>query len=134
MKFQDNLEHITTDMLDGFFVGWPNPPKLEMFYHMLKESKYIWLAVEDNTVIGFVNAVSDGVLSAYIPLLEVLPNYQHKGTGSKLMDMMIQTLGDLYMIDLSCDPDKITFYESRGFRKADSMVIRNYENQNGHMV
>ncbi len=28
------------------------------------------------SVVGFVNALSDGRLSAYIPLLEVLPDYR----------------------------------------------------------
>ena len=33
-------------------------------------------------VVGFVTAISDGVLSAYIPLLEVLPEYQGAGSAA----------------------------------------------------
>ncbi len=31
----------------------------------------------NNKVVGFITAISDGVISAYIPLLEVLPKYQN---------------------------------------------------------
>ena len=41
------------------------------------------IAIDENTnqVVGFVTAISDGVLSAYIPFLEVLPEYKSIGIG-----------------------------------------------------
>jgi ribosomal protein S18 acetylase RimI-like enzyme len=38
--------------------------------------------------IGFETAISDGRLTAYIPLLEVLPTYRNRGVGSQLIKMM----------------------------------------------
>lgn len=131
MIYKKDLTDVTPDMLKGFFVGWPNPPSETRFYDMLVGSKYVWLAIEDDKVVGFVNAVSDGVLSAYIPLLEVLPAYQNQGIGTALMKKMIETLNHLYMIDLACDNDKVSYYESLGFHGFNCMGLRNYENQNG---
>ena len=73
--------------MKGFFVDWPNPPTPEQLFQILKNSYAIILAIdtEKNTVIGFVNALSDKVIYSYIPLLEVLPEYQKKGIGKELI-------------------------------------------------
>jgi len=32
-------------------------------------------------IVGFIHMISDGMLSAYISLFKVLPNYQDQGIG-----------------------------------------------------
>ena len=75
ITYTDSLEHITADKVSGFFVGWPNPPSPETHLKLLQNSSKLVLAIDETTgnVAGFITAISDGVLSAYIPLLEVLP-------------------------------------------------------------
>ena len=80
-------------------------------------------------VIGFISAISDGVSYAYIPHLEVLPEWQGKGIGSDLVRRMVRKLKDLYMIDLICDQQVQRFYERLGFEKAPGMIVRNFEQQ-----
>ena len=65
---------------------------------------------EHGRVVGFITAISDGVLSAFIPLLEVLPEYQGRGIGSELVKRMLRELEDFYMVDLVCDPELESFY------------------------
>ena len=89
------------------------------------------LALDEYKVVGFVNAISDGVLSAYIPLLEVLPEYQSKGIGGELVSKMKDELSHLSMIALLCDEGLIPYYKKQGMSKATGALIRNYENQNG---
>lgn len=100
---------------------------------MLEQSYAVELAIDEETgnVEGFIQAISDGVLSAYIPLLEVLPEYQRKGIGTDLIKRMFNRLGDLYMIDLLCDNELQEFYGKQGMQKASGMVIRHYQNQAG---
>ncbi|WP_373456303.1 GNAT family N-acetyltransferase [Paenibacillus taichungensis] len=134
ITFRESLEGIGIDQLSGiFFDGWPNPPSTPTFLKMLEQSYAVELAVDEATgnVVGFIQAISDGILSAYIPLLEVLPEYQGKGIGSDLIKRMFKRLGDLYMIDLLCDNELQEFYEKRGMQKASGMVIRHYHNQAG---
>lgn len=83
--YHNNLDNITEDSLNGFFDGWAHPQTPETLYKILNNSEYKILAMEDNVVVGFINAVTDKVLSAYIPLLEVLPAYKNKGIGSELI-------------------------------------------------
>ena len=86
---------------------------------------------KENRAAGFITAVSDGVLSAYIPLLEVLPEYQNQGIGRELVRRMLDELKDLYMVDLCCDEDLIPFYKRFGMVQGNSMLIRNYTRQSG---
>lgn len=134
ITFRESLEGIGIDQLSGaFFEGWPNPPSTPTFLKLLEQSYAVELAIDEETgnVVGFIQAISDGVLSAYIPLLEVLPEYQGKGIGTDLIKRMFNRLGDLYMIDLLCDNELQEFYEKQGMQKASGMVIRHYQNQAG---
>jgi ribosomal protein S18 acetylase RimI-like enzyme len=121
------------DQLDifGFFVGWPSPPNEDTLKKLLKNSQHIQLAIIDNKLIGFVNALSDLTLTAYIPLLEVLPEYKGQGIGTQLIKNIQADLNDFYMIDICCDEDVIPFYKKLGFTQGHSMSSRNYQMQNG---
>src|SRR2546430_6536822 len=90
--FFDSVSHISASELGVFFVGWENPPSPETLLRILQNSEHCVIAYDTNAkkVIGFINCISDGILSAYIPLLEVLPEYQHQGIGRKLMEQMLE--------------------------------------------
>ncbi|RHW38138.1 GNAT family N-acetyltransferase [Neobacillus notoginsengisoli] len=131
MKYSHTLDGITAEMLSGFFVGWPNPPSLETHLKLLQNSSHIVLAMDDVKVVGFITAISDGVLSAYIPFLEVLPEYQSKGIGNELVNKMLEQLRGIYMIDLCCDDNLVPYYEKFGMFKSNGMLFRNYDRQSG---
>ncbi len=86
---------------------------------------------DDDTVAGFITAISDGVLSAYIPLLEVRKEYRGGGVGTTLMCKMLDQISALYMVDLICDAEMQPFYEKIGLQPATGAVIRNYNAQAG---
>ncbi|MCZ8540487.1 GNAT family N-acetyltransferase [Psychrobacillus psychrodurans] len=133
MIYKNSTSDISTDMLEGFFVDWPNPPSPQTHLLLLNKSNKVIIAIDDNTnkVIGFITAISDGVLSAYIPFLEVLPEYKNKGIGKELVSQMLKELADIYMIDLCCDDDLVSYYDKLGMTKTNGMVLRNYKVQSG---
>lgn len=133
MIYKNSLDGITSDMLKGFFVDWPNPPSPETHLKLLKNSSKVVIALDEETnqVIGFITAISDGVLSAYIPLLEVLPAYKNQGMGKELVNRMLKELENIYMIDLCCDDDLVPYYEKFGMMKTNGMIFRNYKMQAG---
>ena len=100
---------------------------------ILKGSHTVVLAIDDDEsrVVGFVTVVSDGVLAAYIPLLEVLPEYRRRGIGGELVRRAMESLDGLYMVDLVCDPDMERFSSRFGMKPAHAMAIRRYERQSG---
>lgn len=133
LLYKNSLEGITPEMLEGFFVGWPTPPSPETHFKLLTNSSKIVLALSEDAdkVVGFITAISDGVLSAYIPFLEVLPEYKNRGIGKELVNRMMTELADIYMIDLCCDDDLVPYYEKLGMIKSNGMLLRNYEMQSG---
>ena len=53
-----SIAGIDADQLSGFFVGWPSPPDPETHLRILEGSFAVALALADERVIGFANAVT----------------------------------------------------------------------------
>lgn len=133
IEYRDSLNGIDPENLKGFFKDWPNPPCPEVHLKILANSAFVILAVDlkSSQVVGFISAVSDKILTAYIPLLEVLSDYQGRGIGKELATRMIGKLQSLYMVDVCCDDNVTKFYESIGFQPTNGMILRNYQAQSG---
>ena len=124
--YSSSLVGIDQADLAGFWVGWPRPPSPALHRRILRGSAVVVLAwdVAEGRVVGFITAVGDGVLAASIPLLEVLPAYQGRGIGTELVKRMSAELDCLYLVDLTCDPGLVPFYERLGLIHAEAMVSR----------
>ena len=129
IEYHADLNRIQAADLDGFFVGWPQPPSPQKLRAVLAGSTHFLVAVPagETRVVGFITAISDGVLAANIPLLEVHPDFQGHGIGSQLVTSMLNELRELYMVDLSCDPGVQPFYARLGMSPMTGMALRNYE-------
>ena len=134
MIYTDSAQDLTAERVQGFFVGWPNPPSPQTLIEVLKNSDRVVLAIDEGTanIVGFVTALTDGILSAYISLLEVLPLYQGRGIGQELVRRMLAKLNHLYAIDLQCDPELQPFYARLGMRPSHGMSLRHYDQQSGN--
>ena len=133
IEYINDVTGIGAVQIEGFFVGWPHPPTPEKHLQILRQSYRAILAIDKTSgnVVGFITAISDGVLAAYIPLLEVLPAYQSKGIGSELVGRMLKELEGFYMTDLICDPSLQSFYERFGMQPYFGMIRRNFDRQAG---
>ena len=133
MELHSDLQRIEAADLAGFFVGWPNPPSPGAHRRLLEGSGAFVVAVEPGTtrVVGYATALTDGILSAYISHLEVLPEFRGRGIGSNLVRALLERIGDLYMIDVVCDEDVQPFYERLGLQRWNAMIRRKYDAQGG---
>jgi ribosomal protein S18 acetylase RimI-like enzyme len=129
IRYTASLDGIDDADLDGFWVGWPHPPSPAAHRRILRGSEAVVLAWDDaaGRVVGFITAVGDGVLAASIPLLEVLIEYQGVGIGTELVRRMLEALEGRYMVDLTCDPELVAFYERLGLTHYDAMILRHPE-------
>ena len=126
IRYTDGLEGIEPAHLQGFWEGWPASPTPDRHLAALRGSEVVILAIDDEArrVVGFVTVVGDGALAAFIPFLEVLPGYRHRGLGRELVRRALERVGGRYSVDLVCDPDLVPFYEAMGFTRLTAMAIR----------
>ena len=125
--YSDSAEGVTEENLHGFFVDWAKAPTPALHFKSLKNSDHVILAKDSDTgnVVGFISAISDNAIAAYIPMLEVLPQHQNQGIGSELVTRMLAKLENLYMVDLICDEELVSYYERFGIsRRAAGLMIR----------
>ena len=125
IRYTKDVTEVDESLLDGFFVGWPCKPSSAQHLAVLKGSFRVVLAIDDSAsrVVGFVNMISDGVLTAFIPWLEVLPDYQGQGIGTVLMRRVLDCV-QMYSIDLVCDEPLLAYYRRLGMTPIPGAGIR----------
>jgi aralkylamine N-acetyltransferase len=97
-----------------------DPQKLETAF---QNSLLRVFAFHDTTLVGAGRAISDGVWRAAIYDVAVLPEYQGKEIGSKIIQHLIDA-AKVDVIMLYAVPSKEKYYERFGFRKmATAMAI-----------
>lgn len=104
-------------------VGWTNytnnPAMLEQAY---QNALLIMGAYDGDKLTGVIRAVGDGASIVFVQDIVVLPAYQRKGIGTKLLRAVMERYASVYQLALMTDnTDKtISFYKSLGFLKADA--------------
>lgn len=79
-------------------------------------SFFVVFAFDDEKMVGFGRAISDGVYQAAIYDVAVLPDYQGKGIGKLIVNAIVEN-GQGYNFILYASPGKEKFYEKLNFRK-----------------
>src|SRR5215475_8351561 len=125
VRYTEDVNDVDENMLEGFFVGWPRRPSRTQHLAVLRGSFRVVMAIEETTgrVAGFVNMISDGVLTAFIPWLEVLPEFQRQGIGTELMRRVLDC-EQMYSIDLVCDEPLLPYYTRLGMTPIPGAGIR----------
>ncbi|MDD2202220.1 MAG: GNAT family N-acetyltransferase [Firmicutes bacterium] len=126
IHYTDSISNISAQQLSGFFVGWRRSVSPSEHLEILRGSDHVVLALDDctNQAVGFITVITDGVIAAYMPLLEVLPEYQGRGIGTELVRRALDKLQKMHMIDVICDPDVQAFYARLGMVPWTGMIIR----------
>ncbi|GAA2376718.1 GNAT family N-acetyltransferase [Nonomuraea africana] len=136
-QYTDDMNSISEEQLrGGFFAGWPAAPSPEQHLAVLRGSYRAIVAVDEGNgqVVGFVNMISDGVLTAFVPWLEVLPAHQSKGIGAELMRRILDGRERFYSVDLMCDEPLQPYYKRMGMSPLTGMGLRNRAALSGHSV
>jgi ribosomal protein S18 acetylase RimI-like enzyme len=112
-------------MLAGLHVGWPHPPSPEAHLASLAGCNARMLAVDDeaDTIVGFLSAMTDGVLILYLWDLEVRPEYQARGIGTQLVRRTMEAVGPIYQVQLVTDRRTQPFYEKLGLKVDDQRLV-----------
>ena len=96
-------------------VNWES--RVEKFKKKLGNTYFCVACFADDTLVGYVDVVSDGIDDAYIRDLVVHPEYQRRGIGSKLLDMIIKRVRSdrIKTLNVVFEPRLKEFYEKANF-------------------
>lgn len=131
ISYSGDIGDLTEEDLAGFFVGWPRKPTPAQHLAVLRGSYRVVLARSGGRVAGFVNMISDGVLTAFIPWLEVRREFQGQGIGAELMRRIVTEAEHLYSVDLTCDEELRPYYERLGMTALTGMGLRHHSTLRG---
>ena len=105
-------------------VGWTNYlERIGILEDAYANSLCVLGAYDSDQLVGIIRAVGDGQTIVFVQDIIVLPEYQRKGIGTKLLKAVMDKYSDVYQMELLTDNTEKTkaFYRSVGFSASDDM-------------
>jgi ribosomal protein S18 acetylase RimI-like enzyme len=119
---RDEIEHARRMLAES---GWTR--KVEdtaKFEQLIERSQVALVAVQDDKVVGFIRALTDGVFNGYISMVVVSKAHRGKGIGSALLREAMGTNPEITWV-LRADRDGVPdFYKKLGFRLSNVAMER----------
>lgn len=97
---------------------WSSAEKPDELMAALRNSHSLVTARASDELVGIGNAISDGYLVVYFPHILVLPEFQGRGVGRKMMEALLEKYSDFHQLMLTADGAAIDFYKTLGFERA----------------
>ena len=124
IRLSDDPTDISWEALAVVFhrapLGERKPEKLREAFTRSPVRCFVW---DDDRLIGAGRALTDGVTFAAVFDIVMLPEYQRKGIGSRIMEHLAAASKAPNLI-LHAVPGKEAFYRKLGFRKMTTAMAR----------
>ena len=115
-----NINMFKAEELQSLFlsVNWESGKHPKKLAVAMENSDSVFSAWENGELIGLINALDDGVMTAYVHFLLVNPKYQGKGIGKELLRLIMNKYNDYLRIVLVAEDKETGFYQNSGFKLA----------------
>lgn len=110
-------------------VDWISANYPERVIKALANCETVITAWDGTRLVGLINAIDDGELTAYSHYLCILPDYQGQGIGRELLRQLKQKYKQyLYLILIAENEPLIKYYEANGFKQIGESFIMEIRN------
>jgi len=114
--FKETKELKPADLQDLFLsVEWSSGHYPEKLAVAMQNSSTVYTAWSGDQLVGLINVLDDGVMTAYVHYLLINPAFQGKGIGTKLVNYVSTKYKDFLRIVLIAYDKETPFYKSLGF-------------------
>jgi len=96
-------------------VEWSSGHYPKKLVTAMQNSSTVFTAWNEGKLIGLINALDDGAMTAYVHYLLVNPKYHGLGIGKKLVELMRERYADYLRIVVIAYNEEVGFYEHCGF-------------------
>lgn len=108
----------TAEQLEELFlsVEWESGRYPERLHKALNTCETVITAWDDDRLVGLINAIDDGGMTAYVHYLLVHPDYQNQQIGKTLTEMTKEKYRDhMYFFLVAEHKPLVEFYQKLGF-------------------
>ena len=120
IAYKDTKIFEPEELQDLFFsVEWSSGHYPEKLVIAMKNSSSVFTAWNNEKLIGLINTLDDGIMTAYVHYLLVNPAYQRRGIGKELVRLVSEKYKDYLRIVLIAYDKEVNFYKQCGFTAGD---------------
>ncbi|MCL2806777.1 MAG: GNAT family N-acetyltransferase [Coriobacteriia bacterium] len=121
--YKDTQEFRPEELQELFLsVAWSSAEFPERLVCAMNNSGSVFSAWDGEHLIGLINALDDGDMTAYVHFLLVNPKYQQLGIGRKLVSLVKERYVGYLRIVLVGYDKKMRFYQECGFEPSTDSV------------
>lgn len=118
IQYKDSQDFTEEELRELFLsVNWSSGNYPEKLVITMKNSGTVYSAWDGNKLVGLVNALDDGIMTAYIHYLLIMPEYQQFGIGKELIKRIADKYQSYLRIVLIAYGKEIGFYKHCGFEE-----------------
>lgn len=120
MVFKENILDVDTYLMLRNKVNW-KPLTKEQATRALDNTLFNVVVFENDEPVGMGRVVGDGAVVCYVQDLIIIPEYQGKGIGHGILQIIKEYVYELkipgteIMLDLMCAKGREEFYKKNGF-------------------
>jgi len=116
-----SIKKFSPEALQELFlsVNWSSGHYPDKLVIAMQNSSSVFSAWDKDKLIGLINVLDDGAMTAYIHYLLINPEYHGKGIGKELVLKVKEEYKDYLRIVLIAYDKEIGFYENMGFEKGE---------------
>ncbi|WP_298651948.1 GNAT family N-acetyltransferase [uncultured Proteiniphilum sp.] len=103
-------------------VNWSSGNYPDKLVIAMENSSSVFTAWDGERLVGLINVLDDGIMTAYVHYLLINPEFQGKGIGKSLVNYVKNKYKDYLRIVLIAYEKEMPFYKNMGFEIGDEKV------------